>query len=488
MQATRQRAAVLSTAMRRATIQAGLGLLALAGGGVYASDQLPVERRLSEQRRSALDAAVKVPGRQRRPEITDTPEFLRNLEKRRRSFARIDALVERGKSTKIPAPSDSLLGDAGGVRSYLADHGIGISAMSLNSLSYDLLAHPDTHPQRFGGQRPTVNDTQQINVTYDLARIGIDHAQFIFGLVNRVATWNPGGPRTRISLSRFAYYQSFDDRRWELVVGYNCNDLEYYGAFVGGSMSSGVFGPSATIPYEVGLSRLPLSAPGFNLTYNADHHIYNKFGLQRSLDSRGGESEHDRNPYGVRFASHGGGLLMIDELGYRRHADAEATAVWVRGGVIYNTADFQKPETPRSSRNNYASYLLVDIQLARLDPHLPFRGWYLGFSANDARHDVNIYAQSAELRLYGVGVFNNRPFDMISLIYSYTGFSQSIRRSFQRQGIDPVVNSQSLTGNYVARLMPGMYVNAGLGYTNRPTFAPRSKNSLNLNLGVNFFF
>ncbi|MHC1480906.1 carbohydrate porin [Frateuria aurantia] len=360
--------------------------------------------------------------------------------------------------------------------------------MSLNNFSYDVLSHPQARPQHFGGQRPTVSDIQQVIVTYDLAKIGIENGQFVFGLVNYQTTWNAIGPRTRISLSRFAYYQSFDQRRWELKLGYNCNDLEFYGAAVGGSLSSGVFGPSATIPYEVGLTHLPQCAPGLNITYNADNHFYNKLGLQRSLSPGGGQMEHALNRYGVRFGLHGAGLLMIDETGYRRRASDGEGSIWVRAGVIYNNSDYLKPGTSRYSPDNYAGYLLADLQLTQPDSQLPFRGWYLGASANDARHDVNVYDQSAEIRLYGIGIFPSRPFDMISLVYGYTGFSTEIRQHFHGRGRDPAPNAQSLTGNYVAKLLPGLYMNAGVGYTNHPSFYPKAKNSLNLILGLNLFF
>ncbi len=62
-------------------------------------------------------------------------QLLSHIIERKKQFAKIDALVEHGQLTELPPPSESILGDAGGLRSDLADHGIGFSILNMTTFA-----------------------------------------------------------------------------------------------------------------------------------------------------------------------------------------------------------------------------------------------------------------------------------------------------------------------------------------------------------------
>src|ERR1700704_1305177 len=98
------------------------------------------------------------------PAVTEPPPPAALLAERRKRFARIDALSERGLSTKNPIPSDSVFGDIGGIRSALADHGIGIIGLSSNTFYSDLMSPNRKGPQAYSGEKPTFQSINQVIV------------------------------------------------------------------------------------------------------------------------------------------------------------------------------------------------------------------------------------------------------------------------------------------------------------------------------------
>lgn len=131
-------------------------------------------------------------------------------------YGKFDALSEKGWGIPFPRIGDTVLQDAGGFRSALANAGFGFLALSLNSFGYNLLGGQRGGPQYFNGQKATQTDLQQILVSYDLSRLGIPNAQINAALVNDVVSWAPLGPRTRVGLGRLNYYQSFFNKLIEL--------------------------------------------------------------------------------------------------------------------------------------------------------------------------------------------------------------------------------------------------------------------------------
>lgn len=423
-------------------------------------------------------------------------EVIRSREETMRNLVRFDHLAEKGGVIRVPPPSDSILHDAGGFRSWLADRGFGIQMMSLNSYAYDLRGSSNRrnhHEHFYNGQDHTASSVNQVYLTYDMNRVGLKNAQLSVGLVNNLASWSPMGPRTKLALTRFTYYQTFDNGKWELKFGYIGNSLEYIGAATGGSLTGGTQGPNAVIPYQLGLNRVPLSTPGFNITYHGKNGFYNRFGIQRSTNPDGAQTERDLNEFNFKFSSDNARALVINEIGVKRSPSAGSPATWFRAGVIFNKSKFKNFEIPQKREDKtYGGYIAIDDQMTQKSGPLAFRGWYGGLTAHYADSDVNIFNQYYEARLYGIGISDSRPFDMLSMLLTHTKYSKNAQALYGKfPGYAAAKNSTGATVSYTARLYPGAYGSLGLSYTKNPapvSSSPAMKNSLNLLVGLNLFF
>ncbi|MNM66510.1 Carbohydrate-selective porin, OprB family [compost metagenome] len=404
-------------------------------------------------------------------------------------YATFDRLREQGTLVKVPSTKDTLLRDAGGFRSTLAERGIGVMLISLNSAAYDLSSPVPASPQRYNGQDLTATSVQQLLVTYDLGQHGNDQSQLVMGVTSAAVSWEPLGPRTKAALSRLAYHRTFNNRQWELKLGYLSNALEYIGVYTGGSLAGGAQGPSAVIPFQLGLARLPMAAPGLNLQYNGRNGFYNKLGLQRSTSPDGAQAEVDAHSDGFRFRTPRSNLLVINEVGVKRDATASRQSVWLRAGFIRNSSDYRRFDAPVRSDSNYAMYAAGDVQLT-LPPNrnLPFQGWYAGASVHYAPQDRNLYSRYYEARAYRIGTFRNRPVDMLSMTYSHTKFSDDAGNLYTTRGLPSESSTSAVTVSYMTRLHAGTYLSTGLSHISNPTFSPRMDDALNLMVGLNLFF
>ncbi len=404
-------------------------------------------------------------------------------------YARFDRLREQGALVRLPPIRDTILRDTGGMRSALAEHGIGVMLLSVNNAAYDVSSPVPASPQRYNGQDFTASGFQQLLITYNFAPRGNDQSQFILGINSAAASWEPMGPRSKIALSRLAYYRTFNDRQWELKIGYVSNLLEYLGTYTGGSMTGGTQGLSAVIPFQVGLTRLPLAAPGFNLQYNGKNGFYNKFGLQRSVSPDGAQAEVDANSKGFRFRTPGSNLLLINEVGIKRNASPTHQSIWLRAGVIQNWSNYRRFGEPTRSDGNRALYASGDVQLT-LPPNraLPTQGWYAGASVHYAPQDRNLYTRYYEARAYRIGTFRNRPADMLSMTASHTKFSENASDAYTARGLSSADAMTTMTVSYMTRVQPGIYLSTGVSRITNPTFSPRMDDVLNLTLGLNMFF
>jgi porin len=404
-------------------------------------------------------------------------------------FAQLDRLREQGTLVRVPSIRDTVLADAGGFRSALAERGIGVMLISLNNAAYDLSSPVQAGPQRYNGQNLTGSSIQQLLLTYDLGQHGNDRSQLIVGMTATAASWEPMGPRSKGALSRLAYYRTFNNRQWEMKIGYLSNTLEYIGVYTGGSLAGGAQGPNAVIPFQLGLARLPMAAPGLNLQYNGRNGFYNKLGLQRSTSPDGSQSEVDAHSHGFRFRTPHSNLLVINEVGVKREATASRQHVWYRAGLISNRSDYRQFDQPGRSRSNHAWYAAGDLQLT-LPPDrvLPFQGWHAGASVNYAPADRNLYSRYYEARAYRIGTFANRPVDMLSLTCSHTTYSRVADDVLAANGVPSEGSSSSITVSYMARLHAGTYLSTGLSHVSHPAFSPRMDDALNLMVGLNLFF
>src|SRR6478609_5616957 len=270
----------------------------------------------------------------------------------------------KGLIVALPGPQDTIDPDFAGIRSSLAALGIGYVGYTNNNFYNNMLpAERSTFGQQvYNGQKPTFFTNNVMQMTYDLSRYGISDGQIVVGGIYNFDTWEPGGPNAS-SLATLSYYQTFLNRQVELKVGYLANAVEYWGPFLAGNLSSGIFGPSGSIPVEAGLSAWAWTKPGVNIKVNGPNGLYNKFGVQVARNPDGPFAEKTTNPTGLNWSTPNSGVLVINEFGYRKEAAPGQLATWVRAAPIFTTSQYVDYVFGDRNTGNYGAYLLADQQI-----------------------------------------------------------------------------------------------------------------------------
>ncbi|MCA1544397.1 MULTISPECIES: carbohydrate porin [Bradyrhizobium] len=406
-------------------------------------------------------------------------------------FARYDNLREKGVWFNIPGAVDTIDQDKGGVRSALADVGIGYIGWTHNSFANNLLpnaARSTIANQLYMGQNPTFASANFMIVTYDLSRLGISDGQIVIGAEQQHWTWDRPGP-DRVGLNTLAYYQTFFDKTLELKLGYLRNQNEFTGTLFGG-----ITGSNMSALFQGGMSTNAAPTPAVNLKYNFDRGLYNKVSVQRSISPDGPYVQITENPTGLNWSTPHAGILLIDEAGYKSKAAPGVPDTWLRAGVGFNTSRYTSltdPKRGRESGNNF-HYIAADRQFWQNDPDgIPSRGIYGGFSIMEAPPDLNRISRYSELRLYARGAFDSRPSDLIALVASNTSWSKFAVDAALAKGQLAHRDTTAITATYTAHLAPGIYAGVGLSYIHNPTsitHTPQTKDALNLLLSTLIFF
>ena len=397
-----------------------------------------------------------------------------------------EALRIKGLTVALPGPQDTIDPDFAGIRSSLAALGIGYIGYSNNNFYDNMLpAERTTFGQQvYNGQKPTFLTNNVMQMTYDLSRYGISDGQIVVGGIYNFDTWDPGGPNA-LSLATLSYYQTFLNKQVELKVGYLGNYFEYCSPFLAGNLSSSIFGPSGSILVEAGLSAYAFAKPAINIKVNGPDGLYNKFGVQVASNPDGALAEKTANPIGLDWSTPNSGVLVIDEVGYRKDASPGQLATWVRAAPIVNTSRYVDFEFGGRNTGDYAGYVLADQQFVQLAPveSQAARGWYAGVSAMYTPPEFNRFSQYYELRLYGIGLLPSRPSDVVSVVISRNVFSHYVVDAALQSGQLAHSGNFSITAAYYAPIAPGIRVGIGLGYTNNPTpviYTPQTGSDLNL--------
>lgn len=411
-------------------------------------------------------------------------------------FAKFENLREKGLSVNLPGPADTIDQDAGGVRSALADLGIGYYFQHISSFAENVLpnaAKSTIANQLYNGQNPTYSESNYITMTYDLSRFGIPDGQLVVGADQQWGNWNPGTPE-RFGISILAYYQTFFDRKLELKVGYLRNNWEFAGTLVGGNAGSNVFGPSSNILTQGGMTNNAAPTPAINLKFNADDHLYSKFTLQRSISPDGYNTQVIQNPLGTNWSTPNAGALLVDEIGYQSSAAPGIPKTWLRAGAGLNNSNFSNLEYPKQARadENSFYYVAADRQLLQTNVQSSAsRGIYGGFSVMYAPADLNKVSQYYEARLYTVGLFDSRPSDQISIVATDTVWSNYAVDAALAKGSLVHWDSKAISGTYTAHLAPGVYLSLGLSYIDNPTsitYTPQIGHALNFSTSLSTIF
>ncbi|RXH38243.1 hypothetical protein XH94_23090 [Bradyrhizobium zhanjiangense] len=406
-------------------------------------------------------------------------------------FARYDNLREKGLWLPIPGPADTIDQDKGGVRSALADVGIGYIGWTHNSFASNQLPHAGRSTianQLYMGQNPTFASANFMIVTYDLSRFGIADGQIVVGAEQQYSTWDRAGP-DRVGINTLAYYQTFFDRTLELKLGYLRNQNEFTGTLFGG-----ITGSNMSALFQAGMSTNAAPTPAVNLKYNFDDRLYNKVSVQRSISPDSPYAQITENPTGLNWSTANAGILLVEEAGYKSKAAPGVPDTWLRAGVGFNSSRYTNladPKQQRESGNNF-QYIAADRQLWQSDaPGSPSRGIYSGFSVMGAPPDLNRISRYYELRLYAKGLFDGRPTDLIALVASNTSWSKLAVDAALAKGQLAHRETTAITGTYTAHLAPGIYASVGLSYIHNPTsitHTPQTEHALNLLASTLIFF
>jgi porin len=400
----------------------------------------------------------------------------------------IEDLNYLGGDAVMPPFSDSNIDVNSGFRQALLGKGLALRLISQLQYAQNTIAAPVSADQQvYVGQRAFTSAMLQPILTADLRQLHLKRTQFYFGGIWNWASWEPADPKA-FQLWDLYLYKEFGGDRVEVKAGYISNSLDFVGLFVGGSTASGAQGVYAVLPFEVGMSFFPLTAPGLNLRINGPQHLYLKSGLQRSIDPAGGPTEVQRNHTGFRFDPKGDKLLVIEEGGYQRPATANEHQTWFRAAYMYNNTPFVNLANGKKQSGNHAAYVLMDYQLRQPSPLQPAQGLYIGGSVIQADTRFNAYNLYYEARLYQMAPFHSRPADQISLVSTYTGHSHYLTDALVAQGKTVWRDGASVTGSYTLHVCDGQVASLGLGYIRGPAITPRVGDSLTFDVNYVLFF
>ncbi len=383
-----------------------------------------------------------------------------------------------GAETEMPPFSDSPISVDSVFRQRLWDEGLLLRPVVQSQFAQNTLQAPvPADGQTYVGESPFAGAMANVTLTSDIRQFHLHHAQLMAcGFWNWVS-WRPAGPKT-FQIYGLYLFKALDGDRVEVKGGYVGNNLEVIGLAVGGAAATAAQGVYAVLPFEVGLSYAPLTAPSFNLRIRGPKHTYIKAVAQRSLDPKGGPTEVARNATGFRFIPHGDKLLLFGEAGYKRPSNAAYGQVWLRAGFMHNSTPYTDLETGKAEPGNHAAFALIDYQLRRPDRLESGHGLYLGATAMTADARFNAYDSYYELRLYQKAPLRSRPFDMASLVGYHSGHSADLTHSLLASGHTVWGASSSLTGSYAVRIHPGQYMSIGLSYVHGPAITPRVHDAL----------
>ncbi len=400
----------------------------------------------------------------------------------------IEELNLLGAAIHMPPFTDTVLGADSDYRRALYNKGVVLRSNSTVMYSQNIIDAPVPADQQvYVGQRPFARIMANPILTYDMHDFHLSHAQFYFAAGLNWVSWDNAGPSS-MAMSALYLYKAFADGKIEIKAGYIANDFEFVGLQVGGSLSSGSQGVYAVLPYEVGLSRFPLTAPSINLKLNGPKHLYFETAVQRSLDPSGGPGTINRNATGFRFMPKGDKLVNVFEAGYNQRPTADSGQTWIRTGYIHNTTPYPNSRTGIPTSGNFCAYILADHEFYQSDRDHPGHGIYAGASAMGTAIDLNPYTRYYEFRLYDEGPFHSRPDDTASLVASYSTYSPWLLKNLEAQGKTVWRNASTVTGSYNLHLSRGIYLSAGLSYHAGPDITPRVANGLIFSTIMNFFF
>ena len=400
----------------------------------------------------------------------------------------LEDLNLKGAAAENPPFTDTLLGADSTFRRNLFRHGLLFRMEASGAYIQNTLSAPvAADAQTYTGQRQFGSYSLNPVLTADLRQLGLRKAQLNINGQIQQASWGPAQP-TAATVSSLYFYKEFGEDRVEMKLGYLTTDFQFIGLQVGGQVSSGAQGVYAVLPYEEGLAYSPVAAPVITLKLRMNGGFYVKGAAQRAGEPGSEEAALKRDALGLRFLPHGDKLLVVAEAGRKRPASAGKLSAWYRAGYIANNTPYTSLRTGLKKSGNYCGYLLADHQSWQPQASNAGRGIYVGGSAMVVPADLNIYRLYYEARTYYAAPFRSRPDDFVSIVASYTAFSQDKIRALVAAGKSYARSSDSVTGSYTVHLARGTYLGLGLSYVNGPSVTPRDPAALTFTAQTSVFF
>ncbi|MDT8923120.1 MULTISPECIES: carbohydrate porin [Pseudomonas] len=383
-----------------------------------------------------------------------------------------DQFLSRATAVIRPQSNcESLLGDAGGIRSELADRGIG-AQLTWNPMGLYDLKGQNRDPQEYGGQNFTYSQSVALTLTYDLERIGFSKdAQLTFTPQVQTSNYQQGYPRLH-NVAILAVNQPFNDGKLELQYGFYPLIRQFYGMILGGNSASAALGPTSVIPVQVGLS-LNAPTPSFDVTFRDDSkRWYNHSSISRSMTPEGFLADVQKNPYGLKWHVDGANPLFVNEFGYKVQPGQGSHSHWFRAGLIYNTSHYTYLKTQQPTDSNYGAYVANTIQLTTPSPGTA-QGLYLDTKASWAPKDRNAYNGDVQFTLFDIGLFPGRPRDMTSIGFTRSFISKDFRDVMGERGLAPADTITAVSLSHAFRVTKGIYWINGFTYQDNPTLVPK---------------
>lgn len=398
---------------------------------------------------------------------------------------RYDKLQTRATAIMLNTPTCATVSpEWGGVRSALADNGIGVSVLFSPRLSYDVLGHDQT-PVLYSGQRPQVVGVFTATATYDLNRLGFPgDSQFTFEFAGSRANYELAAPNTNY-MKIMAINQRFFSGQLELQYGYYALMDQFYGVSLGGNGSMAAFGPASVIPVEVGMS-MSAPTPSVDVTLrDPSKRWYGHFSVSRSVSPKGIDEDIQQNPSGFALHVDGARPIYVGELGYKTEPFMPGNRyIWIRAGGIYNTSSYQDITAPGKSHVNYGGYLGATYQLTQPDGFGP-RGLNVELKTAMASKEVNLFTKDYSLSFFYIGPFESRRDDMVALSFSRSTFNDRLRKALP---VGSAAFSSAISFSYAAKISRGIYSITTVTHQTNPTFTPLQPKALIFQQMLTFSF
>jgi len=443
-----------------------------------------------------------------------------------------DYMREQGWDIQSIVTGDTVGQDI--VRKQLAEKGLFFQGMSLSTFAWNTLNPPVARrDQSSVGDRAYYAGDHEWQMIYSFPENSLlKNAQIVSSATFNANTMNLLGGAHALRMNKLSYHQYFFNERFAIKGGYVTSDLDWMNNFLAGNMLTGVMGMKGVIPYEVGMTHLPVGSPGFNIRVVPIKHTYIKLGIQQSeviKNSQADEIEHVAiDATGFKIHLPNAHALYLSEVGYKREAAPGVKDVYIRSGGEYNFSRFwnfdkitfpalvagEVPGVTQDTirKGNYATWFLADYQLLQTDPHLAYRGVYAGTSIMNSPSRPNLYQSYYEARLYAVGIIPHRYFDIMAFQFTNTQFSTAVLNGYkaitQAETYNPATAtmvtpkqygaSTSGIAYYTYRVFSGVYFQTGLSYnkhpgpfylgTNPTKMQQGLKDTLTINVGFSMLF